>query len=169
MKLFNSKLKIESELDKGSKFSFELKVDLVAQNNFFKEEKDKEIEINFANKKILVAEDNKTNQMLIKILLDDMNIDVTIANDGIETENIFKKDKCDMILMDINMPNKNGIDAMLDIKKFEQELNKFTPIIALTANATIGDKQKYIDFGFDDYLSKPIDMKNLIIVLNKYL
>jgi len=164
LKLFNSTLKIESELHKGSKFSFELKVDLVEQNNLSKKE-NQEVEINFANKKILVAEDNKTNQMLIKILLDDMDIDVIIANDGIETENIFKKEKFDMILMDINMPNKNGIDAMLDIKK----LNKFTPIIALTANATSGDKQKYIDFGFDDYLSKPIEMKNLIIVLNKYL
>ena len=164
LKLFDSELKIESELSKGSRFSFELKVDLVDKNNFPKEE-DKEIEINFHHKKILVAEDNKTNQMLIKILLDDMNIDVTIANDGIETEDIFKKDKFDMILMDINMPNKNGIDAMLDIKQADKSI----PIIALTANATSGDRQKYIDLGFDDYLSKPIEMKSLITVLNKYL
>ncbi|MCD4668211.1 MAG: response regulator [Sulfurimonas sp.] len=165
LNLFDSKLNIESELGVGSSFSFELKVITVDKNL---EDTNTSIETNFKGKSILVAEDNMTNQMLIKLLLEDMDIDITIANDGIEAENIFKKSMFDMVLMDINMPNKNGIDAMLDIKEFSKTNNINIPIVALTANAVSGDKQKYIDKGFDDYLTKPIDNHELVKVFKKY-
>jgi len=168
LKLFHSTLIIKSELGSGSSFSFELDVEIVKTIENQTTEIDSS-NIHFENKKILVAEDNKTNQMLINILLDDMNIDVTMANDGLEVQTLYEKDSYDMVLMDINMPNMNGIDAMLEIKKLQKKINKFIPIVALTANAISGDKQKYIRLGFDDYLAKPLDNTELVTTLNKYL
>jgi len=162
LKLQNSELKIKSKIDVGSSFYFELPIK--STKNKITENKI-DIEYNFSGKKILVAEDNKTNQMLIEILLDDIGVLIKIANDGNEAEEIFNKEKFDLILMDINMPNKNGLEAMKSIK----EINNKIPIIALTANAVSGDKEKYINEGFDDYLAKPIDNDALKFVLNKYL
>jgi len=162
LKLQNSELKIKSKIDVGSSFYFELPIE--STKNKITENKI-DIEYNFSGKKILVAEDNKTNQMLIEILLDDIGVLIKIANDGNEAEEIFNKEKFDLILMDINMPNKNGLEAMKSIK----EINNKIPIIALTANAVSGDKEKYINEGFDDYLAKPIDNDALKFVLNKYL
>ena len=107
--------------------------------------------------------------MLISIILEDLEIDVSIANDGVEAEKLFKQETVDLVLMDINMPNKNGQEAMVDIKKYELSKESKTPIVALTANAISGDKQKYLDAGFDAYLAKPIDTKELIKVFKMYL
>ena len=166
LKLFNSELKIESELNQGSKFSFEIKVDVIRDSIEIKNEVKQADRLGFSKKKILIAEDNKTNQMLIELILDDMKMEVIIANDGVEALEMFKKDKVDMVLMDINMPNKNGIEAMIEIKAYEQSLK--TPIVALTANAVSGDKEKYLDLGFDDYIAKPIEHEELVKVLQKY-
>ena len=119
---------------------------------------------------ILVAEDNVTNQMLIKLLLMDYGINFKIANDGVEAVDMFKKFKFDMVLMDENMPNKNGIEAMLEIKDYEKEnALKVTPIIALTANALEADKERFKRAGMDGFIAKPIDTKALEIELYKYL
>jgi len=162
LKFQDSKLNIKSQLGEGSSFYFELPVDVMLN---IEKNTHEDIEYKFTNKNILVAEDNKTNQMLIEILLDEMEIDVNMAEDGLEAEEMFKEQPYDLILMDINMPNKNGTDAMRAIK----QLNKTIPIIALTANAVSGDKEKYLNEGFDNYLAKPIDNNELAKVLSKYL
>jgi len=119
---------------------------------------------------ILVAEDNVTNQMLIKLLLMDYGIRFKIANDGVEAVDIFKKSTFDMVLMDENMPNKNGIEAMLEIKKYEKENSlKNTPIIALTANALESDMTRFKEVGMDGFIAKPIDTKALESELSRYL
>jgi len=169
LRLLHSKLKIKSELDKGSSFSFNLKVDVIQKALEEKIELTQDSdEISFASKKILVAEDNKTNQMLISLILDDLDINVTIANDGLEAQDMFKKEVFDLVLMDINMPNQNGIDSMLDIKEYEKSKESFTPIIALTANAVSGDKEMYLKKGFDDYVAKPIEIDELVKVLRTH-
>ena len=167
LKLLGSELHIESELGKGSRFFFTIDIEVLDSNE---EELTTTEDIHrFENKSILVVEDNKTNQMLIKLLLDDMDIDITMANDGLEAENYFKKEKYDMVFMDINMPNKNGLEAMKSIKEYQKDFENKTPIIALTANAVSGDREKYIEEGFDDYLAKPINNESLITILKKYL
>jgi len=167
--LLNSKLKIESKENLGSSFSFNLKIDVIKKAIEKKlEATDSFNNIKFKGKKVLVAEDNKTNQILISLILDDYEIDVTIANDGLEAQNIFKKEIFDLVLMDINMPNQNGIDSMLEIKEYEKDKKTFTPIIALTANAVSGDKEMYLEKGFDAYLAKPIDIQELTKVLDEY-
>jgi len=159
--LLDSKLEVRSEYGKGSRFFFDLPV-----KEAFAVEKvlNQEEEINLEGKKVLVAEDNKTNQMLIGILLEEKGLKTVMANDGLEAENLFQQEDFDIVLMDINMPNKNGIEAMKSIKS----INKTIPVVALTANAVSGDREKYIAEGFDDYLSKPIDDVLLGVLLKKY-
>jgi len=93
-----------------------------------------------------------------------------IANDGKEAINLYKENEnIDLIFMDINMPKVSGIAAMHNIKEIEKNKKKKTPIIALTANTLKGDREKFLDKGFDDYLPKPFDEKDLDRVLHKYL
>ena len=117
----------------------------------------------------MLVEDNKTNQMLMSIVLGDMDMEVLIANDGAEAVDMFEKNSFDMVLMDINMPNKNGIEAMQEIKELERKMEQnHTPIIALTANSVSGDKEKYLEIGFDAYVSKPVESAVLIETFKKY-
>ncbi len=173
LNLFDSKLHVDSKLDIGSSFSFEIYVDASACVNEIAcvdgEDSYRYDEIDFKGKKVLVAEDIKTNQMLIEILLKDMNLDVTLANDGLEAEELFESNKYDIVFMDINMPNKNGIEAMHAIREYEKESKSKTPIVALTANAVGGDKERFIKDGFDDYLAKPIDNEELAALLKRYI
>ena len=119
---------------------------------------------------VLVAEDNKTNQMLISLLLDDYEIDYKIANDGLEAVKTFKEDKFDLVLMDENMPELNGIGAMQQIKEYEEQNSMIlTPIIALTANVLESDKERFLNAGMDGFVGKPINTKELEAEFLKYL
>jgi PAS domain S-box-containing protein len=119
--------------------------------------------------KILIAEDNLNNQKLIQILLNKLGLESTIVSNGEEALFEYKKEKYDLILMDINMPVMDGLSATKEIREFEKELNYNIPIIALTANSIAGDKEKYLSQGMDDYLSKPIEFNILVAILEKYL
>ena len=130
---------------------------------------DSEEEVLF-NGNILIAEDNKTNQMLIKLILMDYELDFKIANDGVEAVEMYKSGTYDLILMDENMPNLNGLGAMEQIKEYEKENDlDSTPIIALTANALVSDIEKFLSAGMDGFVAKPIDTKLLEIELAKHL
>lgn len=115
--------------------------------------------------KVLVTEDTPSSQMLIKLLLEKMGFDVTIAKDGLQAVEKTEKHRYDLIFMDIHMPNMNGYDATRTLRSN----GIATPIIALTANAMKGDDRKCLAAGCDDYLTKPIDRKRLLCVLQKYL
>ena len=121
--------------------------------------------------KILIAEDNVINQELLKEFLRlKGKFEMIIANDGKEAINLYKENEnIDLIFMDINMPKVSGIAAMYNIKEIEKNKKKKTPIIALTANTLKGDREKFLDKGFDDYLPKPFEEKDLDRVLHKYL
>jgi len=114
---------------------------------------------------ILVAEDSKLNQVLIKKLLEKHGVTVTIVDDGAAAVGAATKDDFDIILMDIQMPVMNGYEATERLKK----TNIKTPIVALTANAMVGDDKKCFDAGFDEYISKPIKREKLVEILEKYL
>jgi len=115
--------------------------------------------------RVLVAEDTLTNQMLIKLLLQKIGFDVTVVNDGEEAVKKARKHKFDFIFMDIHMPKMNGYEATRALRKE----GVATPVIALTANAMKGDDRKCFAAGCNDYLTKPIDRKWLLCVLQKYL
>jgi len=106
---------------------------------------------------ILVAEDNKTNQLVLKTMLKVTNAELTIAQNGREAVEIYSALKPDLILMDMSMPEMDGLEATQKIRCLETELGKHrAPIIALTVYAMKGGRQQCIDAGMDDYLSKPI-------------
>lgn len=128
---------------------------------------------NIANKKfvgkVLVAEDNVNNQLLMKLILEQLGLEVTLAENGQIAYEKYMENKYDVVLMDINMPVMDGLTSLKMIRQFDHLVDKYTPIVALTANAIDGDKEKYINEGMDDYLSKPIDNTLLVRMLNKYL
>ncbi|WP_051541794.1 response regulator [Clostridium lundense] len=128
----------------------------------------KSIELKNENKiKILVAEDNLVNQMVINELIRMFGWKSNIVNNGKKAIEALKNDNYDLILMDISMPEMNGVEAMRVIKQ-EKRFKKI-PIIALTAYALEEDKEKLIQLGMDDYLSKPIDKEKLYEMVNKHL
>ncbi|MEA1919111.1 MAG: ATP-binding protein [Campylobacterota bacterium] len=122
------------------------------------------------NAKVLVAEDNSANQELIKVILERYGIDFVIVSDGLKAVEYFKKDVFNMVLMDEQMPMKTGIEATMDILNFEaSQERKHTPIIALTANVIKGAKERGLESGYDEFLGKPIVIKELERVFERYL
>jgi len=114
---------------------------------------------------ILVAEDAPSNRVLIKSLLKQLGLQVTIAKDGNEALQKVRAQQFDLIFMDIMMPHMDGYKATKAIRK----AGITTPIVALTANAMKGDDKRCIEAGCDDYLAKPIDRRELLRIINKYL
>jgi CheY-like chemotaxis protein/HPt (histidine-containing phosphotransfer) domain-containing protein len=125
--------------------------------------------ITFKNLNILVAEDNEVNQIYIHELLKTLNVEHEIVHDGYEAVKKCINSKYDLILMDINMPNMDGITATQQILQYEKEtLSQHTPIIGLSADAVAKNIAHYMTQGLDAYLVKPLRKQDLITVLQKY-
>jgi PAS domain S-box-containing protein len=174
--LMDSKLQLNSIYGKGSDFYFAIKVkkSKVKKNREAEIEKSVNDNKNSTNentntKKILIVEDNKINMLLAKTLVKRIvpNCLIITANDGNDAIEQYLKEKPDAILMDIQMPNKNGYEATIEIRKLEGNLK--TPIIAVTAGILTGEKEKCFDAGMDDYLPKPIIITDLESTLHKWL
>lgn len=115
---------------------------------------------------ILVAEDNLINQKLVTKLLQKHGHNVTVAVDGKEAVSAFVNESFDLILMDVQMPEMNGFEASQAIRNLEDGSGQHTPIIAVTAHALKGDREKCLSMGMDDYLSKPIQEDKLIATIS---
>lgn len=120
-----------------------------------------------ANKRILVVEDNKDNMTLIVDVLSSLDYDVLQAADGQQGLEVAQAEKPDLILMDLSLPRMDGWTATRLLK--DDEATKAIPVIALTAHAMIGDRERALEAGCDDYLSKPLDLPELARKLTKYL
>ncbi len=171
--LLDGKLSLTSEVGKGSVFSLVIpaNVDVGAQSSFDKykteTDSDPDSDINKGYKfsgRVLVAEDSPTNQTLINLLLERLGLEVTLVEDGKNAVDKVLSQTFDLIFMDMQMPNMNGYDATEALRKN----GVTTPIVALTAHAMKGDKEKCISAGCDDYLSKPINRKKLVQMIRKY-
>ncbi len=127
--------------------------------------------ISESNKKplILIVEDNEINQKIIYRLLQKKGFDTRIVSDGKEAIMFCESNKCDLILMDVQMPEMNGYEATELIRKREKMTGAYVPIISLTANALLGDREKSIEAGMDDYLSKPINSQELFSKIENLL
>jgi CheY-like chemotaxis protein len=121
------------------------------------------------NKKILVAEDVKLNQDLVKHILQTRNIDVTIVENGLEALNQVRMNYFDCVLMDVHMPEMDGIEATKRIRLLEDKDKSKIPIIALTAELPDAGEKKFFDAGMDSCLAKPYDEFNLLNVIVKYV
>ncbi|MEN8199462.1 MAG: PAS domain S-box protein [Thermodesulfobacteriota bacterium] len=125
--------------------------------------------LDFRGRRVLVAEDNIVNQTLISVLLADLKIDFGIAGNGLEALEKRKEESWDLILMDVNMPEMDGLAATGEIIRYEQENGlKHIPIVSLTAHALKGDREKMLAAGMDNYLSKPVDRTKLVAIFSQY-
>ena len=174
--LMNSRLQLISKFGEGSNFYFEIEVQTAAKTKaeVLMLAKDHAISnqnsVNFSQSlKILIVEDNAINMFLANTIIQRMipNAKIHKAADGEEAIEQFKNNEYDLILMDVQMPNKNGYEAADEIRKLET--TKRTPIIALTAGIMLGEKEKCLQVGMDDYLPKPIMQNDLEIVLKKWI
>ncbi len=166
--MLGGKLKLHSDEGKGSTFAFKIEVGI---GKYKKAEAHIKLEsLNIDNKKVLLVEDNKANQMFMSLILKKFKLQFEIANDGLEAVSAFEKNQYDLILMDENMPNLNGIEATKRILAIEEEKGlTHTPIIALTANALKGDREKFLEAGMDEYLTKPINKEKLAETFKTFL
>ena len=167
-------LKLKSKLEHGSEFYFTIPLKKGKQI-IEKSKTDLSTEL---KAHILVVEDNKANQMFMKVVLKKMGLTFDIVNDGVEAYKAFElltnikknKSKYDIILMDENMPNMGGVESTKKILNIEKDLGlKHTPIIALTANALKGDRERLICAGMDEYITKPVNKVELYNILGKFL
>nr|WP_262910970.1 response regulator [Flaviramulus multivorans] len=166
IELFKSEIKLESQVGKGTQISFEVDFELdqnktkIVSN--FKALENK-VEDSKETYRILVAEDNKINQVVTKNLLKKQGYLCTIVENGKEVLNEIKNNHYDLILMDINMPIMNGNEATEAIRRF----NKSLPIIALTAADIDEVKQNCINVGYNDIILKPFDNYEFFQVINQ--
>ncbi|HEX3889580.1 MAG TPA: response regulator, partial [Verrucomicrobiae bacterium] len=116
---------------------------------------------------ILLAEDNATNQRLAMINLETWGHHVTVADNGEKAVAAVEKEKFDLVLMDIQMPKMSGFEATAAIRQREQISGTRVPIIAMTANAMVGDRENCLKAGMDDYVTKPIRYRQLLAAMER--
>ena len=116
--------------------------------------------------RILMAEDNAINQRVGKLILQRAGFQIDLASDGNEAIAAHSSDPYDLILMDCQMPSMDGFEASRRIRRLEQ---KQPVIIAVTANALVGEREKCLEAGMNDYLSKPFQAEQLVSVVKKWL
>ncbi len=125
--------------------------------------------VNIIDSNILIVEDNEINQQIMKLSLIKLVKSVDVAENGKTALDMFGLNRYDIILMDIQMPIMNGLTATRKIREIEKSTNTHTPIIAITANAMLGDKETCLSAGIDEYLSKPYQMEDLISKMKSLL
>ncbi len=160
--IMGSEIKVISELSQGSTFSVEL--DLLTPKTQEIEKKEIKFDVSFSQKfplKILIAEDNIINQKIAKKLFEKLGYQADIVNDGVEALNVLKQQMYDVIFMDIQMPELDGIETTKAIYQEWGERNR-PYIIALTANAMQSDRDECLSVGMDDYISKPVKVEAIV-------
>jgi PAS domain S-box-containing protein len=165
----NGDLQVESEEGKGSAFTiripYQLSIEAMQESEIRQEIDYKSL----GPRKVLVAEDVELNQYLARHILESWDFKVVIAGNGLEAIEELGKAAFDCILMDVQMPEMDGIEATHHIRGLADPVKANIPIIALTANALKGDSEKYLAAGMTDYLAKPFDEERLFRVISRNL
>jgi len=172
IEFMNGTLKIDKNKEAGAKFYFEIPLSLIKIPNDEQIHNTQDIiDSNISSKNnfsILIVEDNHANQMFLKVIMKKLAINFDIANNGQEAINLYKTKKFDLIFMDENMPVMSGSDATQCIRNLEKTSKIHTPIIALTANALDGEKERLLNIGMDEYLTKPVTSNSIKGMILKY-
>ena len=178
LELMDSELKVESVYGEGSTFSFDLwqKIENEEPIGDYREaiNKPQETEaykesFRAPDARVLVVDDTKMNLLVVENLLKKTGIKIDTALNGPDSVELAKNNAYDVILMDQRMPGMDGTEAMNEIKNLDNKLNVNTPVICLTADVVRGAKERYLQMGFNDYLTKPIDSAKLEKMLIEYL
>ena len=171
VELMGGELQIESEPGEGSVFFFEIelpKSDTPKKTQSKKAESGKLSFGSLAGTRVLVAEDNKINQMVVRKFLEKWDLDITIVNNGQEAVEAWENQQFDLILMDVNMPVLNGTGATGVIRERELESQKHIPILAFTASVVEDEIKAIYDAGMDDWVGKPFEPSVLYQKIRKY-
>ncbi len=168
LELMDSSLQVESEYGEGSVFFFELKQKVVDwepmgdyrtfQEGANLDAANTSLEFIAPSARILTVDDNSMNLVVLTNLLKHTKVQVDTATSGDEGLALTNEHKYDLIFLDHMMPEKDGIETLKELRADKNNPNLETPVVCLTANAISGAKEEYLSEGFDDYLSKPIDM-----------
>ena len=165
--MMGGRITVSSNYGEGSTFRINIEQDLISMEAPVGSSEEIEIDYSLhSGKRILVVDDSKINLKVANNILRPYNFTIVEATSGFEALELAETQTFDLILMDIMMPKMNGVECLRRLK----EIPGFDiPVVALTADAIEGQDEKYIQAGFNDYLSKPIDRYQLNRVLNKYL
>ncbi len=154
--MMGGKIRVASEPGRGSAFRFSAVFGLAA-NQASQLTMPAALEArSLAGLRVLLAEDHPVNQLLTRKLLEEWNCKAEMAANGVEAVSRWQRGGIDLILMDIQMPEMGGEEATARIRALERPHNGHTPIVAMTAHALAGDREKYLEAGMDAYVSKPI-------------
>lgn len=165
LKLFGSKIYLESEEGVGSEFSFTITFKTDKEKKQVAEVREQVSEIIEENRKILIVDDNRINQVVTTRVLKKKDFLCEIASDGQEAIEKVKHGDFDLVLMDVNMPGISGLDASMEIRKF----NKHVPILALTAVEVEEIREEILAAGMNDIIVKPYDIQQFYQVVYKQL
>ena len=173
VELMGGEIGIQSALAEGSTFWVTLPYHKKSVIHSKKNNKEinpaDEEEVSFENKKILIVEDDEANQELLAAMVETYSVECDIAENGIEAiKKVQENDDYDFVFMDLNMPKMDGLQATREIRKLDSDKSNII-IIALTANAMQGDKEKCLAAGVNDYIKKPLSLKKLKATLQKWL
>lgn len=170
VELMNGQIVVQSEYGEGSKFTVAIDQKIIKSeyvNEFTNTSDINILELKFPDKKVLVVDDNKINLKVASRLLKVHEVELEEASSGFEClEKIESGIKYDLILLDDMMPKMSGVETL---KKLKSIKNFDTPVVALTANAISGMREKYLDEGFNEYLAKPIDKQELAKIIKMFL
>ncbi len=159
--LMGGHLRVTSEPGKGSIFSFTLGFRIDPTQPAGAVAQEREAIEDYPGLEVLVAEDNRVNQLVAVRLLERLGHRATLANNGREALEILAGRRFDLVLMDMQMPEVDGLEATRTIRKMEPDGKLHLPIIAMTANAISGDRDRCIEAGMDGYVSKPVNPRTL--------
>jgi signal transduction histidine kinase/DNA-binding response OmpR family regulator len=171
LKLMDGTISVKSEERKGSSFTFNLSLEY-AESSFLSNEKPVESLVDYSKlkgKRILLAEDNNMNQKLVIMYLTKYEVLIDLAETGLQAVKALKSNDYDLILMDIQMPDMDGIEATNEIRNFNNEHKRSTPILAMTAYAFTKEIEKCLDAGMNDHVSKPINKEKFLNLIYKLI
>ena len=166
VEMMGGELELESDKDEGSRFFFTIPLPEGDSTKLLENIDDELLEVDLSWLSVLVAEDHKVNQYLIKSIFKNWHVEPDIAENGIQAVEMAKKKKYDIIFMDKQMPEMGGIEATRILR---QQLKLKTPIIAITAAALKESKDSAMEAGMDDYITKPYNADELLRVISYFV